>query len=163
MRIIAGLMALALSGCSFFAYGRPVVVHPPGTRDPATAVGASVRCYRKGWPITADAVAAGASFSYAGSVVLGLVQAITGEDPELEPEMLALFLPSVVLLTSAVYGGNRVHECGRAVQASARAKLRGEPLRIEDGWYEEKAPEPARDREPPPAGSPSTTAPLPQP
>lgn len=171
MRIIAGLMALSLSGCSFFAYGRPVVVLPPGTRDPATTVGATVRCYQRGWPVTVDAVAAGVSQTYAANALLlfSLLIAFTGQTPEFEPSLAAvLLLPSAVLLTSTAYGGSRLRQCGRALQASARAKLRGVPLRLEDVRYEVAAPASASDHEkppagPPPAGPPSTTAPLPTP
>lgn len=147
MKIIAGLMSLGLSGCSLAAYDRPVVMPPPGGGDPWTTVGATVRCRGNRWPIGLDLTA---------TLVAGVVGAgafVTTEflaqfEPHDAPAVAVWFLPSALFFSSAVYGVTRSARCRRALAASARVKLRGEPLHLEGVRYES----PANPRTPPRRG-----------
>jgi hypothetical protein len=164
LKVLAGIMSCGLSACSFFAYGPPVVVRSPGG-DPANDVGATVRCSRRGWPVALDLVGAGASLVVAGAMVATVNFLSTLSDPHNEPEaasFVPLFVPTGLYLSGAIYGGVRMSQCRRALVASARAKLRGEPLHFEGAIYQPppSAPEPPG---PPPPGPPTGVAPLPQP
>lgn len=94
-----------------------------------------------------------------------------GEDSDpasIAGRALVLSTPTAAYVASAIYGGVQVSKCKDAHLASARAKLRGEPLRIEGVKYElptgAGAPaQPPAQLSPLPAGPPSTTAPLPNP
>lgn len=162
MKIIAGLMSLGLLGCSLAAYGRPVVMPPPGGGDPWTTVGATVRCRMSRWPIGLDLTA---------TLVAGVVGAgafVTTEflaqfEPHETPAVAVWFLPSALFFSSAVYGVTRSARCRNALAASARAKLRREPLHLEGVRYESPAsPEgAAKTRRTPPPGPPQSVAPLP--
>jgi hypothetical protein len=168
MKIIAGLMSLGLSGCSFAAYGRPVVVPPPGGGDPSTTVGATVRCRSSAWPIGLDVTGAALTgvIGAAAAVTSSLLASLPDTEPEPEtPPAVVWFLPAALYLSSAIYGGVRSARCRDAQVASARAKLRGEPLRLEGVVYETPAsPEGAAGpRGNPPPGPPQSVAPLPVP
>lgn len=160
--VLAGILAAALTGCSLFSYGRPVVVPPPGSGDSSTAVGATVRCNPSKWPVGLDVT----GFALTGTVgTLGalttavIFSAIGGSEPDVEPATVVVWLlPATAYLASAIYGGRRVSQCRRALVASARAKLRGEPLRIE-GVPHETPTSPVG----PPPGPPQSVAPPPRP
>lgn len=166
MKIIAGLMSLGLSGCSLAAYDRPVVMPPPGGGDPRTTVGATVRCSRSGWPIGLDVMAAlVASVVGAGALA---TSTFLSELPDTEPDTDTLtgvvwFLPAAFFFSSATYGAVHSARCRNALAASARAKLRGEPLHLEGVRYESPvSPEDAaKTRRTPPPGPPQSVAPLP--
>lgn len=172
MKIAAGLVSIMLSGCSFLAYRSPVVVPPPGGGDPRTAVGASVRCNSSAWPVAADLVGASAS-AYLGVVAFGTLLFLSAfsdsdERDDLSGEFVAAFVPAALYVSSGIYGGVHLSRCHKAHLASARAKLRGEPLRLEGVKVELPARggapvQPPAQLSPLPAGPPSTTAPLPNP
>lgn len=148
---------------------------PPGGGDPRTTVGASVRCKRSSGPIAADVVGAIVSAQVTVSVLalLNFVAMFTGdgedgEDSDLGSAAFVLSMPTAAYVASAIYGGVQVSKCKDAHLASARAKLRGEPLRLEGVKVELPArrgapAQPPAQPSPPPAGPPSTMAPLPNP
>ena len=168
MKIIAGLMSFWLSGCSFFAYGRPVVVTPPGGADPSTTVGATVRCSRRPWPIALDVAGAGVAtvIGAAAMATTAVLSTLPDTDQNADtPAAVAWFVPAGFYISSAIYGGMRSRECRNALAASARAKLRGEPLFLRGAVYQSPASAPALPGPPgpPPPGPPRSVAPLPLP
>lgn len=158
--LLAALLAGPSSGCSFFAYGRPVVVPPPGGGDPATTVGATVECRRNRWPVALDVLGIGGGAAIGATLIIGTV-IITGlsGSPAVPPSgvMAIVLLPSGVYLSSALYGAVRANQCQHALVAAARAKLRREPLRLPDAIYEPPAGE-ERPPGPPPPGPPQSVA-----
>lgn len=160
LKALAGIMSLWLSACSFFAYGRPVIVPPPGGGDPSTTVGATVRCNKSSWPIALDVVGTGGMVVIvaAGLATVSFISLVSGEHPNFDPApTIALFSPAGLYLASAIYGGMRSNQCRRALIASARAKLRNEPLRFEGAVYEQP-PGAAGPPGPPPPGPPQSVA-----
>jgi hypothetical protein len=165
MKVLAGLMSLGLSGCSFLAFARPVVVPPPGGGDPLTTVGATVRCRSSSWPMALDVLGAGTAVVSAALAVgtVEFLQAMSDERDEHASTMAAVvfLVPAGFLMGSAVYGGMRAHRCREALTASARAKLRGEPLHLEGVDYEAPmgAMAPSAPMAPPGAAAPRRAPP----
>lgn len=162
MKIIAGVMLLGLSGCSLFAYAPPVVVRPPGGGDPLTTVGATVRCRRSTWPMALDVVGAAVTgvIGAGAAVTASVLSRLPDTEPDTDtntPAAVVWFLPAAFFLSSAIYGGVRSSRCNHALIASARAKLRGEPLRLKGVDYET----PTSPVGPPP-GPPQSVAQPPQ-
>ncbi len=119
---------------------------PPGGGDPRTTPGASVECDTRRLPVALDWVGAGVSFNLAAMMlVAGFVDSVffhhdddTDEDDRIRKTQVmagSFTMLSALYASSAVYGGVRRGDCRRAHLASAFAKLRGEPLRLEGAIY----------------------------
>jgi hypothetical protein len=173
MKVISGLMALGLSGCSFLAFAPPVVVPPPGGGDPLTTVGSTVRCSTSSWPITLDLLGASVSVvtAAASAATVEFLGSMSDERNDRGPTMavVAILVPAGFFIGSAVYGSTRAHQCHEARVASARAKLRGAPLHLEGVDYEApmgsmapsapmNPPGAAAPRRAPPPGPPQSVA-----
>lgn len=173
MKVLAGLMSLGLSGCSFVAFARPVVVPPPGGGHPLTTVGSTVRCRSSAWPMAVDVLGAGTAVVSAALTVgtLEFLQAMSHEErDEYASTMAAMvfLVPAGIFIGSAIYGGVRSQRCRDARAASARAKLRGEPLHLQGVDYEvpmgpTAPPGAAAPQRNPPPGPPQSVAQPPAP